>query len=135
MKIEQFLREKITEGSAGRPVYPVFAPEYQQLPFVVYQRTGTSRERVLPQSAGNPIATFMIVVYSSTYTESREIADNIRQKLDNFTGVYGQEDNTVNVLFSHVSDESDGEPVQFDGESKPAYSANLLFNIKYEEEC
>lgn len=135
MKIEQFLREQLTQGAGGHPVYPVFAPEHQRLPFVVYQRAGTSRERVLQQSTSNPIGTFQVVVYSTTYTEARQISDDIRRTLDNFTGDYGPPDNTVTVFFAHIADESDGEPVQFDGESKPAYSASLVFNIKYEEEC
>ena len=135
MKIEQFIREKLTAGAGGQPAFPVFAPERQPLPFVVYQRVSTTRDRAMPASIANPVATFSVIVYASTYSEVRRLSDDIRRELDNFTGDYGPPDNVVAVVFVHIGEEADGEPVQFDGESKPAYSAELQFNVKYKEDC
>lgn len=129
------MRDILKTGSGGRPVYPVFAPEYENLPFVIYQRTGTSRERPMQQPGLGPIGTFQVTVYSTTYSEAREISDSIRKTLDDFTGPYGQPDDNVNVFYAHLVDEADGDPVQFEGESKPSYSAVSIYNIKYEESC
>lgn len=134
MKIEQFLREQITAGT-GVPAFPVFAPEYQALPFAVYMRAGTQRDRVITQAGMQPIAGFQVAIYSETYTEARDLADSLRVHLDNFTGEYGTADNNITVSYCYLVDEADGEPTQFDGESKPAYSAELSFSVKYKETC
>jgi len=135
MKIEQFIREKLTAGAGGSPAFPMFAPEHQKLPFLVYQRASTTRDRAMPASVANPVATFSVQVYAKTYAEARQLSDDVRRELDNFTGDYGPQDNTVTVVFVHIAEESDGEPVQFEGESKPAYTAELSFNVKYKEDC
>lgn len=134
MKIEQFVREKLT-SSSGVPVFPVFAPEYQVLPFCVYMRQSTQRDRVITQNAMFPIASFQVAIYAETYSEVRDLAENVRIGLDNFTGDYGPSDDNITVRFAFLADESDGEPTQFEGESKPAYSAQMTFSVKYQEHC
>lgn len=134
MKIEQFVRDQLTQHS-GINVFPVFAPEYQPLPFAIYQRSSTTRDRVTVQAAMGPVATFQVAVYADTYNQVRDIADQIRIGFDNFTGEYNDGQDTVTVFYCFLADEADGEPTQFEGESKPAYSAMMNFLIKYKENC
>ena len=133
MRIETFIKEKLEASLPGVPIYPVFAPENQQTPFAVYQRNGTDRSRVMPHATGCPIASFSVTVYTSTYIEGKEKNDCIRLVIDNFTGTYGTGEDTIDIQQCYLVDEADGAPIEFEGESKPAYAAETSFTIKYRE--
>ena len=135
MIIETFIAESIESACPDVSVYPVFAPEYQKLPFVVYQRTNTVRDRHTMQQCLDPVASFSVMVYSKTYTDGRDISNKIRLAIDNFTGKYGTSDNNVQIAYCYLMEESDGDPVEFEGESKPAYTTDITYAIKYREEC
>jgi hypothetical protein len=75
------------------------------------------------------------MVYSKTYTDGRDISNKIRLAIDNFTGKYGTSDNNVQIAYCYLMEESDGDPVEFEGESKPAYTTEITYAIKYREEC
>ncbi len=132
MRIETFMKEKLEQALPGVPVYPVFAPENQPTPFCVYQRNTTDRSRVMPHATGCPMTAFSVTVYTDTYIAGKEMNDCIRLVIDNFTGTHGNGDN-VEIQQCYLVDESDGAPIEFEGESKPAYAAETSFTIKYRE--
>jgi hypothetical protein len=106
------------------------APENSLPPFVVYQRNGTVRERITTANACVPVATFAVWVHCETYLEGKDLADRIRLGLDNFKGDAG----SVIIEHAFLTDESDGDPVDFAGEGKPTYTVQILFEIRYREE-
>ena len=132
MRVETFMKEKLEQALPGVPVYPVFAPENQPTPFCVYQRNTTDRSRVMPHATGCPMTAFSVTVYTDTYIAGKEMTDCIRLVIDNFTGTYGNDD-TIEIQQCYLVDESDGAPIEFEGESKPAYAAETSFTIKYRE--
>jgi hypothetical protein len=76
-----------------------------------------------------PVATFAVWIHTETYLEGKAIADRIRLALDNFKG----ETDTVTIERAFLTDESDGDPVDFAGEGKPTYTAQMLFEVRYQE--
>lgn len=125
---EQWLRVSL-EAAAGCRVFPVMAPENSLPPFVIYQRNSTVRERILLRNACVPVATFAVSVYADTYLEGKAIADRLRLAVDNFKGT--AEGITIERAF--LTDESDGEPVDFAGEGKPTYAVQMLFEVRFQE--
>ena len=133
MRVETFMKQKLEAALPGVPVYPVFAPENQPTPFAVYQRNTTDRSRVMPNATGCPMTSFSVTVYTETYLAGKEKNDCIRLVIDNFTGTYGIGEDTIEIMQCYLVDEADGAPIEFEGESKPAYAADTSFTMKYRE--
>ena len=76
---------------------------------------------------------FSVTIYTDTYIEGKEKNDCIRLVLDNFTGSYGTGEDIIEIQQCYLVDEADGAPIEFEGESKPAYAAETSFTIKYRE--
>ena len=133
MRVETFMKQKLEAALPGVPVYPVFAPENQPRPVAVYQRNTTDRSRVMPNATGCPMTAFSVTVYTDTYIAGKEKNDCIRLGIDNFTGTYGIGEDTIEIMQCYLVDEADGAPIEFEGESKPAYAADTSFTIKYRE--
>jgi hypothetical protein len=126
---EQWLRATL-EAASGCRVFPVIAPENSLPPFVIYQRTLTTRERITTENVCVPVATFAVWIHADTYLEGKDLADRVRLGVDNFKGVT----QTVTIERAFLTDESDGEPVDFAGEGKPTYTVQLQFEIRYRED-
>ena len=125
---EQWLHASI-EAATGLRAWPADVPEGERPPFVVFARTATERERYLPYPSGSPVATFEVLVFAESYLEGKHIADRIRRECDNFTGEF----DGVTIQEASLSDERDGEPVEFGGEGKPTYSVEMTFLIRFAE--
>jgi len=125
---EQWLRAALETAGMCR-AWPVQASEDAVPPFLVYGRTGTVRERVLPDSIRAPVATFQVAVYAETYIGAKDLAAAVRRGLDNFQGTA----EGVTIGHAYLVDESDGEPVDFAGEGKPTYAVMMTFEVRYQE--
>ena len=68
-------------------------------------------------------------MFAESYLEGKHIADRIRLACDNFTGEF----DGVTIQEASLSDERDGEPVEFGGEGKPTYSVEMTFLIRFAE--
>jgi hypothetical protein len=125
---EKWLRERLDSAtSAG--VYPVLATQNAPFPLVVYRRTGTRRERGLTGNFGRPVATFSVNVVSHTYTEAKGIADAIRLACDNFTG----ETQGVKIVSTALVSEQDNMERPFEGQSKPLYRVDQVYEVRFVE--
>lgn len=125
---EQWLRAAL-ESAVPCKVWPVQASEEAVPPFLVYARTGTHRERSTYGAIESPVATFAVAIYDDSYLSGKDLAAEVRAGLDNFKGdAYG-----VTIEHVFLTDESDGDPVDFAGEGKPTYSVQLVFEIRYTE--
>lgn len=125
---EKWLRGAI-EAATNCRTFPVQAAENAVTPYVVYQRTATSRERTLTNNAGLPLATFSVWIYSDTYAAGKELAERVRLAVDNFKG----EADGVTIERVFLADEADGDLVDFAGEGKPTYTVALQFEIRFRE--
>ena len=128
---EQWLKAAI-ETASGCLAWPMEAPEGAALPYVIYGRTSTQRETIMAGATAmnvNPSATFSVLVYASTYSGVKALADSVRAALHNFNGTA----NGVTIRESLITEELDGSPDYLDGQDKPTYSVDQTYQIRWEE--
>lgn len=118
------------EAAAGVKAWPADVPEGELPPFVVFTRTATARENPMDAPGGSPVASFAVLVFSPTYLGGKALADRIRLACDNFTG----DANGVTIQEATLTDERDGDVVEFGGEGKPFYSVEMSFDVRFVEE-
>ena len=125
---EKWLRQKLGESTTAG-IYPVLAVQNAPFPLVVYRRSGTRRERGLTGNFGVPVATFSVSIVCETYSQAKDIADSIRLKLDNFTGdVAG-----VKIVTTALVSETDNMERPFEGQSKPLYRVDQVYEVRFVE--
>lgn len=110
-------------------VYPVLAPATASLPFVVWRRTGITREQTLGLPMGVPKVTVEYEVYGTTYESARTVADTMRRILDGYGGTV---DNTE-VKHVSLENESDGFAVLEGDQAPPAFSVTQQYDILWQE--
>ena len=128
---EQWLKAAI-EAAGGCLAWPMEAPESAALPYAIYGRTSTQRELTLPAVPPltvNPSATFSVLIYASTYSSVKALADSVRSAMHNFNGTA----NGVTILECLITEERDGSPDYLDGQDKPTYSVEHTYQIRWEE--
>ena len=77
---EQWLKAAI-ETAGGCLAWPMEAPEGAALPYVIYGRTSTQRETIMAGMTPinvNPSAAFSVLLYASTYSAVKALADSVR---------------------------------------------------------
>ena len=128
---EQWLKSAI-ETASGCLAWPMEAPEGAALPYVIYGRTSTQRETIM---AGNtpidviPSATFSVLLYASTYSGVKALADSVRSALHNFNGTASG----VTIVECLITEELDGSPDYLDGQDKPTYTVDHTYQIRWAE--
>lgn len=125
---EKWLRERLGQATTAG-IYPVLATQNAPFPLVVYRRTGTRRERGLTGNYGVPVATFSVAVVAESYSQSKDIADAIRIQVDNFTG----ETQGVKIVTTALVSESDNMERPFEGQSKPLYRVDQVYEVRFLE--
>lgn len=128
---EQWLKAAI-EAAAECSAFPLIAPEGAPLPYVIYGRSGTTRESVMAGTVAvevRPSAQFTVEIYAATYSESKSLADSVRQACHNFNGTA----HGVTIRLSLLVEERDGDPVFFDGQDKPTFFVEHAYQVRWEE--
>jgi hypothetical protein len=125
---EKWLRARLASATTAG-VYPVLAVQNAPFPLVVYRRTGTKRERGLTGNFGVPVATFSVSVVSETYIQAKDIADSIRIACDNFTG----DTQGVKIVTTALVSEQDNMERPFEGQSKPLYRVDQVYEVRFQE--
>jgi hypothetical protein len=108
------------------------APEGAALPYVIYGRTSTQRELVMAGPGPinvRPAAQFSVLLYASTYSGVKSLADSVRLALHNFNGTA----NGVTIRECLITEELDGPPDYLDGQDKPTYTVDHTYQIRWEE--
>ena len=117
-------------AATGVDAHPVMAPEDAVFPFVVYQRKATERPLSMNPLTGNtPTCTMDVMVFTRSYTQGKDIAEQLRFALCDFTG------NASGVTITSVAlvAQADGDAIERDGETIPDYVQELTFEIRYME--
>jgi hypothetical protein len=125
---EAWLRNAITQATTAG-VHPVLAPQNSPFPLVVYRRSATRRERGLTGNFGVPVATFSVSIVSQSYSEVKDISDAIRRRVDNFTGDYSG----VKIVTVALTAESDNMERPPDGQAKPLYRVDQVYDVRFQE--
>lgn len=128
---EQWLKAAI-EAAGSCSAYPMEAPEGAALPYVIYGRTSTQRETIMagPTPVNvNPSAQFSVLLYASTYSTVKGLADFVRAALHNFNGTA----HGVTIRQTLILEELDGSPDYLEGQDKPTYTVEQTYQIRWEE--
>ena len=123
---EYFVRDMV---SGVVPTYPLMAPEGVRPPYAIYGRQSTERERYMADTALVPKCEFAVAIYAQTYAAVKDLADDIRRAMDNFTGTW----DGCEILECYLTAEADGAAIEYEGETKPSYIVELTFAIRYRE--
>lgn len=110
-------------------VYPVLAPTTASLPFVVWRRSGITREQTLGLPMGVPSVTVEYEVYGATYESARTVADTMRRILDGYGGTV----NNTEVKHVSLENESDGFALLQGDQAPPAFSVTQQYDILWQE--
>jgi hypothetical protein len=125
------------EAAAGCQAYPVEAPDLAAPPYVIFTRSATTRELVLADTLTAepaadtmpPVATFDLQVYADGYLAAWTVADAIRSALHKFAGTAHE----VEIESCLLSDESDDQPVFYDGRDTPTYVIAQSYQVRWYE--
>lgn len=73
---------ELTSMTGENKVFPIVAPNETEFPFVVYQRTNVTGNRLTKDGIGEDNVMFTIYVLSNSYFESVDIADEVRNTIE-----------------------------------------------------
>jgi hypothetical protein len=123
---ETWLRGAI-EKAAGCPAWPMAVPEAAPVPFVVYRRNSTIRERTLEYQTASPVASFQLMIVAESYLAAKDLGERLRLGIDNFNGSEGG----VTIDHVYLTDESDVEVDYDEGTDKPTYTIQHIYEVRY----
>jgi hypothetical protein len=113
----------------GSRIYPILAPQTAALPFIVWRRSGISREHTLAGPMGVPTVSVEMQLLANTYEQARELADKVRVVLDG----YGATLNNTEVKHVSLEQESDDFVQLAGGDLPPVYQVTQTYNILWQE--
>ncbi len=124
-------------GSDEVTAWPVEMTGAGDPPYVIYNRTSTARELILPDALDDipgvdslpPVATFTVTVYADSYVQAWEIADSITAAVHKFSGsAHGE---TIQTAL--VTDVADADSGFLEGREQPTFTVELTVEITYQE--
>jgi hypothetical protein len=113
----------------GSRIYPILAPQTAALPFIVWRRSGISREHTLAGPMGVSTVSVEMQLLAATYEQARELADRCRLVLDG----YGATVNNTEVKHVSLEQESDDFVQLAGGDLPPVYQVTQTYNILWQE--
>jgi hypothetical protein len=113
----------------GSRIYPILAPQTAALPFIVWRRSGISREHTLAGPMGVSTVSVEMQLLAATYEQARELADRCRLVLDG----YGATLNNTEVKHVSLEQESDDFVQLAGGDLPPVYQVTQTYNILWQE--
>lgn len=135
MKSPEFVLRSALVASAtvselvGSRIYPILAPQTAALPFIVWRRSGISREHTLAGPMGVSTVSVEMQLLAATYEQAREVADRCRLVLDG----YGATLNNTEVKHVSLEQESDDFVQLAGGDLPPVYQVTQSYNILWQE--
>lgn len=76
-------------GLVGSRVYPLFRPQDDPLPAMVYQRLSTTPENALSGFSGLDLVRIQFSCYAKTIAEAKQLAQALRSAIDAATDLKG----------------------------------------------
>lgn len=132
-----WLKAAIEAAAPSVTAWPVEMTGSGEPPYVIYNRSATSRELILPDALDDtptidtlpPVATFTVAVYADGYVQAWAIADAITAAIHRFKGsAHGE---TIETAL--VTDVADGDSGFLEGREQPTFTVELTVEITYQE--
>lgn len=126
--IEKKLVEKLQEvtGLSNR-VFPLVAKQGQDVPFIVYDRTNTVRDKTLTDFNGLVEVSFQIDIHEKSYSNLKTVSQNVITKLKSFEG---QTWGSYKIQSCEIENETED---YFDDDDVKWYVSFIDFTIIYKE--
>jgi hypothetical protein len=121
--------DTVTSSVVGSRVYPLLAPKSAPLPFIIWRRSGVTREHTLSGPMGVPNVSVEMQSYAATYEDVRDLADRVRLVLDGYGGTV----NNTQVKHVSLEQESDDFVQLAGGDLPPVYQVTQTFNVLWQE--
>lgn len=112
-------------------VYSTYAPQLDDMPFIVFSRTSATRGQTHDGLDGYVEATFDVECWATTETEADALGDEAREALcgTGFRTQFG----TFHIQHcKHVTERDETATVE--GKEKPLFAHVLTVNIAYQED-
>jgi hypothetical protein len=113
----------------GSRIFPLAASHSDPLPYIIWKRTGITREHSLAGPIGTPTVSLEMLLVAVTYEQVRELADKVRLVLDG----YGGSLNNVEVKHVYLEQEADDFIQLAGGDLPPVYTVTQTYNIIWQE--
>lgn len=128
---ERLLAAEDVTDLVGERIYPVTYPQGKDnLPALVYFRTGTFRQYTNLQNDQRPQTTIRIFAVSRSYKESKDILDVVRPLFDGYTGINASAHAVSRAV---ISDEADDFEAPAFGDEVVIYKPFIDVEIRHKE--
>ena len=90
----------------GQRIYPLVSPQNSTLPVITYQKISQVRERTLSSPAPKVVrARFQISCWAASYAEVKEVAEQVKAALQDYSGLMGGGDGVqvLAVSYTHLT--------------------------------
>lgn len=97
----------------GTNIFPLFVPDNKDLPAIVYQQVSSRNIDSLQESSGAGYYNYQITGYASTYTAVKNMANEIKKALKDYSGIMGGTGG-INIQATHkIGDDIDRYDEEF----------------------
>ena len=121
-----------TDGSIAAKatkIYPVVAEQDAKLPYICYRRADFDRHYAKGPGQGADVMSVEILCYASSYKESIELAEMVRDCLDHKQATYEDSANNRSLVARSIDIVGAEE-----GWADDAYAQSLVFTIRVNNE-
>ena len=131
MTIEEVIYKLLTDTVTDVPVYPLVAPQSQEVPYIIYQRTNTESFSNLSGGDSLKAVTFTVDVYHESFASLKQIASQIKT-LHGFRGkiIINSEDFYIHMLT--IEEENDNYYIE-EGKEKGIFETEFSFLVYFLE--
>lgn len=106
MSLYKGLRTAISSNVTGysNKVFPLVAPEGQNLPYATYQQTNIDRLQTIQGYTGGLWEDYQISFYNTTFLGARAATDEFIDYIKNFTGTMGDYTIQATIIINEFED-------------------------------
>lgn len=115
----------------GFSIFSVAVPKEADFPFIVYRRSGVTREAALGGPLFVPMVNIQIACWAREYDRARAMADDVRLLLDGHIGTLASATIQDIRLISEVDDFLD--PTAYGAQLPPAYEVRQAYQVRWQE--
>jgi len=116
-------------GIVGTRIYPIYIPRGKSVPALTYQQISGVRSHTNSGADNMVPAVFQINCWTKTYAECRELANTVRNAVDDYSGTIS----SVVIQGIHLQDEDDIPELSGDNEKLRRQGKRLDFKIWFNE--
>lgn len=127
--VKSLLSTDVSIAAKATKIYPVVAEQDAKLPYICYRRADFDRNYAKGPGQGADAVSVEILCYASSYKESIELAELVRDCLDHKQATYDDSANNRSLVARSIDIVGAEE-----GWADDAYAQSLVFTIRVNNE-